>query len=314
MSRRLLSGFVLVLIITNLLTLILWNKDKPEDERNDITIDNNDPLYQIDTDKPVAAIDDEEITYEEWNKSLRKEYGEKELKKMVDTSVVTQLAEKEDIEVDEKVIERELALLRMTQGIMSKDELEKKEEEWKEDIIFRYQLEKLLTEDVSIPDEEIKQYYNDYHNQYDFQAAAQLSHIVVSDEETAEKVVKELDDEASFSLLAKEYSLDEDSRENGGYMGFLERKSQYFPDEYLEKTQDMEEHTYSDPIQTDEGYAIVYLHSKLPEISFSYDEMKPYVKAELALDESNKNLDADELWDQLDIDWIFGEKKEEDSD
>src|SRR5699024_7457722 len=117
----------------------------------------------------------------------------KQLKKMIDKKVVNKLADKEDIEVNEKVIKREIALLRMTQGVMTKDEIEQKEAEWKEDIIYRYQLESLLTKDVSIPEEDIKLFYDGYHNQYDFQAATQLSHILVPDLETAEKVEKELD-------------------------------------------------------------------------------------------------------------------------
>ncbi|HLQ71326.1 MAG TPA: peptidylprolyl isomerase, partial [Bacillota bacterium] len=98
---------------------------------------------------------------------------------------------------------------------------------------------------------------------------------------------------------------DEDSRDQGGYMGFYDNTSQFLPDAYLDVTKKMEEHTYSEPIQTDEGYAIVYLHSKLPKITFEYDEIKPYVEGELALKESNQDLNADKLWEQLDVDWIY---------
>lgn len=307
MPRKLLSSIVLVLLITNIFTLLFWNKDKPEEV---VINDDNDSVNEIDPNKPVATVEGKDITYDDWIKSLRKGYGKKQLKKMIDASVVNRLAEKEDIEVNEKVVKREIALLRMTQGVMTEDEIEEKEKQWKKDINYRYQLEHLLTKDVSIPEKDIKSFYDGYHKQYDFKAATQLSHILVSDLDTAEKVEKELDDGASFPLLAKEYSLDEDSRNQGGYMGFYVNTSQFLPDEYLGETEDMDEHTYSEPVQTDDGYAIVYLHSKLPEITFSYDEIKPYVKSELALDESNKDLSADELWDELDIDWIYDEKEE----
>lgn len=228
---------------------------------------------------------------------------------MIDEIVVEKLADEEDIEINEKVIERELALLRMTQGVMTKDEIEKKEENWKKDITYRYQLEYLLTKDESVPEEELKDFYDTYKNQYDFKAATQLSHILVSDSKTAEKVENELDEGASFSNLAKEYSTDEDTQDQGGYMGFYVNTSQFLPDDYLNEIKDMEEHTYSSPIKTDEGYAIVYLHSKLPEITFDYDEIKPYIKSEMVLDETKRDLNADELWDQVDIDWIYGDKK-----
>lgn len=306
MPRKLLSSIVLVLLITNILTLLFWNRDKPKEM---VTDNDDNSVNEIDPSKPVATVEGKDIAYEDWLHSLRKNYGVKELKGMIDEVVVDQLAEQEDIDVNEKVINRELALLRMTQGVMTKDEIEKKEEQWKKNIIYRYQLEYLLTQDESIPEEEIKDFYDNYKNQYDFKPATQLSHVLVADSETAAKVEEELDEGASFSMLAKEYSNDEDTREQGGYMGFYVNTSQFLPDEYLDEIEEMDEHTYSSPIQTDEGYAIVYLHSKLPEISFDYDEIKPYVKSEMVLDEENKDLNADELWDELDIDWIYGDKE-----
>lgn len=306
MPRKLLSSIVLVLLITNILTLLFWNKDKPEEIV--IEKDEDSALNEINPNETVATVEGEDITYDEWIQSLRKDYGKKQLKKMIDRSLVEELAEEEEINVDEKVVDRELAQLRMTQGVMSAEEKEEMEAKWQDDIIYRYQLEALLTEDVSISEEDIKSFYDGYHKQYDFQAATQLSHIIVSDLETAEKVEEELDEDASFSLLAKEYSLDEDSRDQGGYMGFYVNTSQFLPDAYLEETEEMDEHTYSKPIKSEDGYAIVYLHSNLPEIKFDYDEIKPYVKRELALDEADQDLSADDLWDELEIDWIYDEK------
>src|SRR5699024_10223928 len=262
MPKKVLPSIVLVLLITNILTLILWNRDKPEE----VIVDNDDnTVNEIDPKEPVATIEDTDISYAKWMQTLQNDYGKKHLKTMIDKSVVKTLAEKEGIEVSDKIIEREVALLRMTQGVMTKEELEKQQSKWEEDIVYRYQLEALLTKDVSIPDEEIKAFYDDYHKQYDFKAATQFSHIVVSDLETAEKVEKELGDGSFFPMIEKEYSIDEDSRDQGGYMGFYDNTRQFLPDAYLDVTKKMEEHTYSEPIQTDEGYAIVYLHSKLPK-------------------------------------------------
>ena len=53
--------------------------------------------------------------------------------------------------------------------------------------------------------------------------------------------------------------------------------------------------------------AILYLHRKLPAIEFTYDEIKPYMESELALQEMDQSLIADPLWEQLDIDWIYSE-------
>lgn len=260
---------------------------------------------KVNTSKPVASIDGESISFEDWMQELRRSHGKQQLKTMVDRTLVKQLAKKNKIEVPDKIVDRELALLISMQGIMTKEETKEKEADWREDIRYRYQLEALLTKDASVDEKKIKEFYDTYKNQYDFKAAMQLSHIVVENAETAEKVFKELDGGASFDLLAREYSIDEDSKKDGGYLGFITTASHFFPSGYEEVANNMKAHTYSEPIEVDNGYAIIYLHQKLPSIQFTYDEMKDYVKSELALQEQGQSLTAKPLWDKLDIDWIY---------
>lgn len=300
MSRKLLLAVIVVLLITNIATLLFWNNEGS-------IVRNNDEEIKVDNDGFVASIDGEEITYEEWMRSLRNSYGENQLKAMIDQVVVDQLAEANNINVHEKVMEREIALLTSMQGVMTEEEFEAKEEEWREDIRYRYQLQQLLTADTSIPEEEIKNYYNQYGNEYDFASSMQLSHIVVQSFDTAEKVMAELEEGASFDLLAQEYSIDEESANDGGYLGFIRTNSQFFPNGYEDIATAMEEYSYSEPFEADTGVAIIYLHRKLPSINFTYEEIKPYVESELALIEMDESLQADPLWEGLDIEWIYEE-------
>lgn len=193
------------------------------------------------------------------------------------------------------------------QGEISEEEYERNEENWEEEILYRYQLEMLLTEDTSIPEGEIKSYYDKYKNQYDFSASMQLSHILVQNFDTAEKVLQDLNEGASFDLLARENSIDEESKKDGGYLGFITTSSQFFPNGYEEVAAEMEEHSYSEPFRADNGVAIIYLHRKLPSIEFTYEEIKPYVKSELALQQMDQSLSANPLWEEAEVDWIFGD-------
>ena len=299
MSKRLLLGIVIVLLITNIATLLFWSKGETVVVEEDV---------KVRTNGPVASIDGESISFEDWMRDLRHANGKQQLKTMIDRTAVKQLAKENKIEVPDKVVDRELALLTSMQGIMTKEETEEKEAGWREDIRYRYQLEALLTKDVEIDEQKIKEFYDTYKNQYNFKSAMQMSHIVVENKDVAEKVVKELDDGASFDLLAREYSIDEDSKKDGGYLGFITTTSQFFPSEYETVADKMKAHSYSEPIKVDKGFSILYLHQKLPSIEFTYDEIKPYVKSELALQEQGQSLTADPLWDKLDIEWIFEEK------
>lgn len=302
MSKKLLLGIIVVLLITNIATLVF------KDSKDQIVLDeDNGEEKTVKNNESVATINGNEITYADWVKELRETHGEKQLKTMIDRQIVEKLAEDKNIEISEKVIERELAYLIAMQGAMSEEEFVAAEEKWREEIIYRYQLEFLLTEDITVPEDELQSYYETYKNQYNMSEAMQLSHILVENMETAEKVYEELEAGASFDLLAEEYSLDEDTNKDGGYLGFINTNSQFFPSGYEEIANGLEEHTYSEPFAAGNGIAIIYLQQAVPAIEFEYEEILPYVKSELALHQEKITLNADPLWEEVEIDWIFSE-------
>lgn len=300
MSKKLLLGIIVVLLVTNIATVIFMNKDESV-----VVKESGDGQTTITEKEPVATVDGEEIKYSEWMESLREEQGEQQLKTMIDRHIVNQLAAEKNMEIHDKIIERDLAYLTTMQGPLSSDELATEKQKWEKETIYRYQLEFLLTEDITIPEEEIQQYYDKYKNQYNFTEAMQLSHILVPNMETAEKVYAELEGGASFNLLAQEYSIDDTASDANGYLGFINTSSQFFPSGYEEVANELAADSYSEPFVVSNGVAIIYLHQQLPEIEFTYDEIKPYVKSELALREENLSLNTVPLWEQLEIDWIY---------
>ncbi|WP_339217538.1 peptidylprolyl isomerase [Ornithinibacillus sp. FSL M8-0202] len=299
MTNKLLLSVIVVLLITNVATMLLWKND-----RSDESIVEDE---EVDTQKPVASIGGTEISFQDWMKSLRESYGKKELKTIIDQEVVKKLAQEQNITVSEKVIERDMALLTTMQGLTTEEELKGLEESWREDIIYRYQLEALLAQDVQVPEEDVQAYFTKYDNQYQFSESFQLSHILVANRETANKVYDELEAGASFSLLAKEYSIDEDTKENGGYLGFNSSTTEFISSNYFDFAKELEEYTYSEPFVTSNGVAILFLHKKLPDITFTYEELKPYIRNELALQSINQNLVAEPLWEKVDIEWVYDE-------
>lgn len=296
MSKKLMLSIIIVLIIMNIAILLFWNQDTKLFLEDGKQIKNE-----------VATIDGKAIMYEEWMDDLRKTSGKAHLKAMMDKEVVARLAKEKAISVNKKVIERDIALLTTMRGVMLGEERSEEEEIWRKDIVHRYQLEELLTENVDVSEKDIKSFYKDYRKQYDFTASKQFSHITVKDSETADQIVRELDDGAAFSLLAKEFTIDLETVETGGYLGFFPETSQFLPDRYHEVALNMKENSYSKPFKVDTGVAIIFLHRDLPEISFTYKEIKNYIKSELALNKTEQSLTAAPLWDKLDVEWVYDE-------
>lgn len=298
MTRKLLLGMIVLLLVTNIVTVTIWMMDRNEQGDEGFTID-------FDRNKPVATIGQEEITYKQWMNKLEKIYGREALEAEIDEQVIRQLADQKNISLNEDVVELELSLLFAMEGILSETEAVEKEEEWSEGIRNRLYLEELLTTDMEITDQELQTYYDQYRGQYQFSQTIQLSHIVVSDQTTANKVVEELDAGASFTALAREYTEDDETQNAGGYLGYYTETSSFLPSAYFDQAMSMKEHTYSEPFNFDGGVAIIYLHRELAEIDLSYDDLKDHLRREVALEKLEVSPTAASLWSELEIEWIY---------
>ncbi|WP_186575879.1 peptidylprolyl isomerase [Aquibacillus kalidii] len=298
MTRKFLWGVIIILLLTNLLTVAVWMKDRSVNNLSFLNVD-------VKEDEPVATIGNSEISSEQWLADLETNYGKQSLKELINKNIVTKLAKDENLEVNSKIIEREISLLLTMKGVLGKEEIERNIKKWTEDIRYRLYLEELFTRDIEIANSEIEEYYEHYKNQYQFQESIQLSHILVKDKETAEKLIRELENGESFESLAKEYSIDENTRLKGGYLGYFTEDSELLPSEYYSKASDMKELSYSDPFLSANGVAIIYLHQLLPSVTFDFEELKSQIRRDLALDKLKSSVNADQLWDQFEVNWVY---------
>lgn len=304
MTRKFLWGIIVVLLVTNLTTLLIWVNVKGK--TNEGTDRSANPIVE-NKNEPVALVGGEPIEYEEWDQELQRQYGKQVLEDMIDQEIIFQMADEYNIQIQDKLIQRELSLMETMLGVMNQDEIEAKRDEWLDDIRSRFYLEELLTRDIGIDEEEIQSYYNEHEDQYDFIETYQLSQILVRNKDQADKVKKELDEGASFEMLAREYSIDDYTQENGGYLGYFSKESGYLPNVYYEKAQQLSSESYSEPFQTNKGYVLIYVHRKLPSITFSYEEVKRQIKRDLALEYVGDSFSAKPLWEQAQVDWVFGD-------
>ena len=304
MTRKFLWRIILLLLITNVLTVGIWSLNRNDDEVNP---EREDFSVEVDQKEPVATIGEEEITYKQWVSNLEKEYGRKALEKMVNEQVITQLAEEQKITINDEIIDLELSLLFTMEGVLTEKEIPVKQKEWSKGIKNRIYLEELTTQDIPVTEQEIETYYNDYNGQYQLSRSFQLSHILVANETTANKVIDELEDGASFAALAREYTLDETTKRGGGYLGYYTETSSFLHSTYFQQALGMEEHSYSSPFKIDNGgnVVIIYLHRELPEINLSYDTLHDHIRREIALKKMENTPEISDLWNQLEVEWIY---------
>src|SRR5699024_6649239 len=113
-------------------------------------------------------------------------------------------------------------------------------------------------------------------------------HILVDDEETANEVKEKIDNGEDFAELAKEYSTDEGSAENGGDLGYFSRGDMV--PAFEEKAFDMEVDEVSDPVQSQHGFHIIKVNDIRDKEDFdSFEDMKDEIHSDLL----NKKLNED---------------------
>lgn len=138
-------------------------------------------------------------------------------------------------------------------GIEVTADIELRMEQLKKDLLADQLVQKVISEEAIVTDEEVRAYYeqrlDEYTNEY------RVSHILVSSLEDMEEVKKQLE-KRTFSWVARRQSLDKHTGP-GGDLGFLSKGSMV--PEFEEVVFTMEVGEVSDVIESDFGYHLIKL-------------------------------------------------------
>lgn len=82
-------------------------------------------------------------------------------------------------------------------------------------------VQRLAAKDVKVTDEEVAKYFEEHKDEYSTPAKVRARHILLQTEAEAKDVLAQLQSGADFAELAKKYSIDTGSKDNGGELGFF---------------------------------------------------------------------------------------------
>ncbi|WP_227397282.1 peptidyl-prolyl cis-trans isomerase [Jeotgalibacillus aurantiacus] len=280
------------LLVTNLIALIGW-----------ITKDGDTPAADAEV---VATVGDEEITRQEWLHAIELRYGKEVLQQLVNQSVMEQSAEKFNVVVSEEELEQEMSLLRSVLNVYDQASLP-------DEAVLRNQveteliLEKLITTEVDLSEEELLAYYEENQDLYNIPDMYRLSQIVLPTEGEAVQTIEELEDESSFEALARERSIDPATASQGGLLGYVPVDSESVDPSILEAASSLSPGEWSDPIPVESGSAIIYLHENVAGLSFEFEEVKSRIERQLAMEQLSVPVTAESFWDEFSISWFYGQ-------
>jgi|YelNatPaOPRAMG01_1025707.scaffolds.fasta_scaffold30942_3 parvulin-like peptidyl-prolyl isomerase len=149
---------------------------------------------------------------------------------------------------------------------------------------------------VKVSDAEIKAFYEQHKAQFNIPEEVNARHILVKTRQEAEQIEKELKAGASFTMLAKEKSIDKTSAVNGGELGFF-TADQMVPAFSKAAFALKKPGEISPIVHTQYGYHIIQLIAKKPAQVRTFEQVKPQIEQMLA--QQDAKADFEKLIDEL---------------
>lgn len=231
------------------------------------------------------------ITKEELYNEMKERYGKDVLRDLVHEKVLSK-----KFKVTDKEIDQEIENLKEMYGVQYDLAVQQSGEEAIRNMVKLDLLrQKAAMEDIKVTDEELKKYYNEY------KPKVKASHILVDDEKTAKEIKAKLDKGEDFAKLAKQYSKDTGSAQNGGDLGWFGPGKMV--EEFEKAAYTLNVGEISNPVKTQFGYHIIKVTDK--EKKKSFDEMKEEIEYEVKkskLDTSKVQSKLDELMKDANVD------------
>ena len=193
----------------------------------------------------------------------------------------------------EQLVEVSLCSIEAGKKGMDKDKLiQSRIRNATDNILAREYIKREVIDKITISDKEVEEYYKTHLQEFTRPEQVKARHILIkaspkaeSEEWTkalarAQELKRQLDKGADFVTLAKEYSDDLRSKRKGGYLGLINRGGKFGPEfSQIAFTLDIGE--VSDPVKTSQGYHIIKVEDKRPEMITPLDKVKGGIEAKL---------------------------------
>jgi foldase protein PrsA len=256
----------------------------------------------------VASVNGEAITREDWLVSMEEQYGKETLLKLVNAQVMETAAKKHEIEVSEKEMDLELSLIRSAQDSTDTSLQSLNGDMQRQKLRSQLILDKVLTKDIVIKDEEIETFFEDNKSLYNIPTTYRTSIIVLPSEEDANDTIKELENGSSFDVLARERSIDNSSASLGGDIGYVTETQENIDDAIVEAAKMLKASEWSDSISLSDGrFAVVFVQDVTEGQSFKYEDVKDHIKRELAIEQLPQSVSPEAFWKEFNTEWFYSE-------
>jgi len=225
----------------------------------------------------VASVNGEKIKKTELYDAMVKANGDQVLESLISEKIVGLEAAKQNIVISDADVQTEIDkyyeyyggeegfTLALESNGYTLDRLKK-------EIANNLKVKKLLGPQISITEDEMKTYFDENKALFAQEKEVKASHILVDSLDTANEVKQKLANGGDFAQLAKDYSTDTGTKDNGGDLGFF--KSGTMTEEFDKAAFSLKVGEISDPVKTDYGYHIIKVVETKDAQEANYEQSK----------------------------------------
>lgn len=256
----------------------------------------------------VASVSGEEITRQEWMAAMEEQHGRETLLELVNLKVMETAAKEYGIEVSDKEVDLEVAMMRSARDGSEKTLYSSDGERMREKVKAQLILEKVLTKDVVIEETAIEAFYQENQALYDIPDSYKTRMIVLESTEDAQGVVKELGNGSSFEALARERSVDTATGSLGGDIGYVVPGQSTIDGAIANAVAAVEVDSWSEPLTMADGRVVVInVTDKAEGKTFTYKDVEDHISRELALEQLPQSVTPEAFWQEFETEWFYGE-------
>jgi len=166
-------------------------------------------------------------------------------------------------------------------------------------MLYLQRLRDLVTKNVSVSEDQMKQFYNTNKEKFVSEGSAHIAHILVSSEDQAKKVIERLNSGEKFEDLAHELSLDEFSKIKGGDLGWVDKGSSDLDANIAKAVFSSDATGIIGPVKSDYGWHVIKV------IERKSKGIKPFEDVKQGIENYLLQQEKDKVWQE----WLNNEYK-----
>lgn len=186
----------------------------------------------------------------------------------------------------------------LEQELMEEPEVKKIIEELTRGVLSQQLMNRELADKINITETDLQTYYAAHKERFIEPAKASISHIVIDDEEQAVNLINRINKGEDFYELAKQFSKDKETKENGGKIEAQVNKDSYIP--MIGDSEELNKNIFTakapavldKPYKTEKGWEIVKVETVSDDRQKGFDEVRQQVMLMLT-DQKRRDVQSD---------------------